>query len=157
MLWAKLADESIKRYATLERESGINFYDEVGYLLLTADVDTPTSYGAQVVAAAHQLGLTRQDPALDNASAGPAESTLNKRTYAVLAEEAMKARFPLLSVFPGAVGVYQQYVDHPDRKDIRDSDLGAPFPLSSTVFPPPHIDIWLASLIRAAWWNARKN
>jgi sarcosine oxidase len=80
--WARLANRSIARYAEIERESGIEFYSEVGCLLVGPKRGGGNSFVADVVNASEQLqaridvfddaGLKAEFPyfAFDGASEG---------------------------------------------------------------------------------------
>lgn len=98
MLWARLAQASIARYRELESATGVTFYNEVGFLLLTSGLGQPASYGARTVAAIEEINLP----------ARTTDNPANNRYYEVLSEVDMAQRFPRLVVQPGAVGIYQQ-------------------------------------------------
>ena len=83
--WRQLAAESIKRYRTIEEESGVKFFNEVGSLALI-DGDYPDPTGFQKIAELLQaMGYSCQE---------------------VKGEEGA-ARFPYLNLTPGLWGYHQ--------------------------------------------------
>ncbi|UHS57038.1 FAD-dependent oxidoreductase [Agrobacterium vaccinii] len=84
--WARLANRSIARYAEIERESGVEFYGEVGCLIVGKKRGTGFDYIENVCAAAETLRVETE--ILDDA---------------VLAE-----RFPYFAFESGCEGVFER-------------------------------------------------
>eukprot|EP01032_Pedospumella_encystans_P002965 gene2965-3489_t len=57
-IWARLANRSIARYGQIAHESGVDFYDEVGCLIVGPKRGGHDPYVGQVEAAARQLGVS---------------------------------------------------------------------------------------------------
>ena len=56
-VWARLANRSIARYGQLAADSGINFYEEVGCLIVGPKRGGHDPYVGQVEVAARELGV----------------------------------------------------------------------------------------------------
>jgi len=84
--WALLANRSIARYQEIERESGINFYHEVGCLIVGKARGTGTPYIENVCAAAETLGVETD----------------------VLGDAELIQRFPYFSFEGGCEGVFER-------------------------------------------------
>lgn len=85
--WARLANRSIARYGEIERESGVEFYGEVGCLIVGKARGTGYSYIENVCAAADALGVET----------------------AVLDDAALAQRFPYFSFESGCEGVFERH------------------------------------------------
>ncbi|PZM13651.1 NAD(P)/FAD-dependent oxidoreductase [Rhizobium tubonense] len=85
--WALLANRSIARYAEIERDSGIDFYAEVGCLVVGPKRGGADSYIGNVVNAASRLDV-RSD---------------------ILDDHALKARFPYFSFAADSEGVHEPH------------------------------------------------
>jgi sarcosine oxidase len=57
IIWAILAERSIKQYETLEKATGVSFYHPVGGLQVSKDSVEPASQLAQLAAVGHELGV----------------------------------------------------------------------------------------------------
>ncbi|KIQ02669.1 FAD-dependent oxidoreductase [Agrobacterium tumefaciens] len=84
--WARLANRSIARYAEIERESGVEFYGEVGCLIVGKARGTGYSYIENVCAAADALSVKTE----------------------VLDDAALAQRFPYFSFEGGCEGVFER-------------------------------------------------
>lgn len=84
-VWARLANRSIARYREIERESGLNFFSEVGCLVAGAERASGDDYIANVISAAGSLN---------------AQTTL-------LDDDGLRARFPFFSIEAGSEGVFE--------------------------------------------------
>ncbi|MDQ1198927.1 FAD-dependent oxidoreductase [Agrobacterium sp. SORGH_AS 787] len=84
--WALLANRSIARYQEIERESGINFYHEVGCLIVGKARGTGVPYIENVCAAAETLGVETD----------------------VLGDAELIQRFPYFSFESGCEGVFER-------------------------------------------------
>lgn len=83
--WAQLAQRAIGRYRTLEAQTGIAFYHEVGHLAVGESVGTSAAYLGALERTAEKLGV--------------------ERVY--LDERALGAHFPYFHLAQSAVGFYQ--------------------------------------------------
>ncbi|WP_296076269.1 FAD-dependent oxidoreductase [uncultured Agrobacterium sp.] len=83
--WARLANRSIARYQEIENESGIDFYHEVGCLIVGKARGTGVPYIENVCAAAETLGVETQ----------------------VLGDAELIRRFPYFSFESGCEGVFE--------------------------------------------------
>lgn len=84
--WARLANRSIARYAEIERESGVEFYGEVGCLIVGKTRGTGFPYIENVCAAADALGVETE----------------------ILGDAALAERFPYFSFESGCEGVFEK-------------------------------------------------
>jgi sarcosine oxidase len=84
-VWALLANRSIARYRDLERESGVEFYHEVGCLMVGPERQSGHPYLKGILSAAADLGV--ETATLDGA--------------------ALAQRFPYFGFEPGCEGVFQ--------------------------------------------------
>ncbi|MGV1752337.1 NAD(P)/FAD-dependent oxidoreductase [Agrobacterium sp. CG674] len=84
--WARLANRSIARYGEIERESGVEFYGEVGCLIVGKARGTGFAYIENVCAAADTLGVETD----------------------VLDDAALAQRFPYFSFESGCEGVFER-------------------------------------------------
>lgn len=85
-IWARLANRSIARYGEIAAESGIDFYSEVGCLIVGPKRGGQDPYVGQVEAAARQLGV-------------PVE---------MLSDAALKSRFRYFDFGSDCEGVYEE-------------------------------------------------
>jgi len=83
-VWAKLANRSIARYRAIERESGIDFYSEVG-ALIAAPSRSGARYITAVIEAAESCGVKPQQ----------------------MDAEALTGRFPYFEFADGTKAVYE--------------------------------------------------
>ncbi|MEB2843218.1 FAD-dependent oxidoreductase [Rhizobiales bacterium RZME27] len=60
-VWARLANRSIARYDEIAKESGVDFYSEVGCLVVGPQRDGDTTYVGCVEKAAAQLGVATEN------------------------------------------------------------------------------------------------
>ncbi|WP_284776388.1 FAD-dependent oxidoreductase [Agrobacterium sp. lyk4-40-TYG-31] len=84
--WARLANRSIARYAEIERESGVEFYGEVGCLIVGKERGTGFDYIENVCAAAETLGVETE----------------------ILDDAALADRFPYFAFESGCEGVFER-------------------------------------------------
>jgi sarcosine oxidase len=84
-IWARLANRSIARYGQIAHESGVDFYDEVGCLIVGPKRGGHDPYVGQVEAAARQLGVSIE----------------------MLADAELKARFGYFDFGTDCEGVYE--------------------------------------------------
>lgn len=84
--WARLANRSIARYGEIERESGVEFYGEVGCLIVGKARGTGYSYIENVCAAADTLRVETD----------------------VLDDAALTQRFPYFTFEGGCEGVFER-------------------------------------------------
>ncbi|WP_320196414.1 NAD(P)/FAD-dependent oxidoreductase [Agrobacterium rosae] len=84
--WARLANRSIARYAEIERESGVEFYGEVGCLIVGKKRGTGFPYIENVCAAAEKLGVDTD----------------------ILHDAELAARFPYFAFESGCEGVFEK-------------------------------------------------
>lgn len=84
-IWARLANRSIARYGQIAHESGVDFYDEVGCLIVGPKRGGRDPYVGQVEAAARQLGVSIE----------------------MLADAELKARFGYFDFGTDCEGVYE--------------------------------------------------
>ncbi|MBB5278053.1 sarcosine oxidase [Rhizobium rosettiformans] len=85
-IWARLANRSIARYGEIAAESGIDFYSEVGCLIVGPKRGGQDPYVGQVEAAAHQLGVSVE----------------------MLSDAALKSRFRYFDFGSDCEGVYEE-------------------------------------------------
>ncbi|MDH4412941.1 MAG: FAD-binding oxidoreductase [Rhizobium sp.] len=85
-VWARLANRSIARYGQLATDSGVNFYDEVGCLIVGPKRGGRDPYVGQVEAAARGLGVSIE----------------------MLSDAALKARFGYFDFGSDCEGVYEE-------------------------------------------------
>lgn len=85
-VWARLANRSIARYGEIAAESGIDFYGEVGCLIVGPERGGADPYVSQVEDAARQLGVSIE----------------------MLSDTALKARFRYFDFGAQCEGVYEQ-------------------------------------------------
>jgi sarcosine oxidase len=85
-VWARLANSSIARYGQIASESGIDFYQEAGCLIVGPKRGGRDPYVGQVEAAARQLGVSVE----------------------MLSDEALKARFRYFDFGRDCEGVYEE-------------------------------------------------
>jgi sarcosine oxidase len=85
-IWARLANRSIARYGEIAAESGIDFYSEVGCLIVGPKRGGQDPYVGQVEAAAHQLGVSVE----------------------MLSDSALKSRFRYFDFGSDCEGVYEE-------------------------------------------------
>jgi sarcosine oxidase len=85
-IWAALANRSIARYRAMEQESGIDFYHEVGCLIVAPEPGGQSTYIANVQEAVSQLGVATED--LDGA--------------------ALASAFPYFQFEAGCVGIHER-------------------------------------------------
>lgn len=85
-IWARLANRSIARYGEIAAESGIDFYSEVGCLIVGPKRGGQDPYVGQVEAAASQLGVAVE----------------------MLSDAALKARFRYFDFGSDCEGVYEE-------------------------------------------------
>jgi glycine/D-amino acid oxidase-like deaminating enzyme len=85
--WALLANRSIARYAEIEEESGIQFYAEVGCLVVGPRRGGTDTYIKDVIGAAGRLNV-RSD---------------------ILGDDDLKARFPFFAFPGGSEGVHERH------------------------------------------------
>lgn len=85
-IWARLANRSIARYGEIAAESGIDFYSEVGCLIVGPKRGGQDPYVGQVEAAAHQLGVAVE----------------------MLSDAALKSRFRYFDFGSDCEGVYEE-------------------------------------------------
>ncbi len=84
--WARLANRSIARYAEIERESGVEFYGEIGCLIVGKKRGTGFDYIENVCAAAETLGVETE----------------------ILDDVALADRFPYFAFESGCEGVFER-------------------------------------------------
>lgn len=84
--WARLANRSIARYQEIERESGIDFYQEVGCLIVGKARGMGVPYIDNICAAAEALGVNTD----------------------ILDDAELKGRFPYFSFEAGCEGVFER-------------------------------------------------
>ncbi|NTF07911.1 FAD-binding oxidoreductase [Agrobacterium rubi] len=84
--WARLANRSIARYAEIERESGVEFYGEVGCLIVGKKRGTGFDYIENVCSAAETLGVETE----------------------ILDDAALADRFPYFAFESGCEGVFER-------------------------------------------------
>ncbi len=84
--WARLANRSIARYAEIERESGVEFYGEVGCLIVGKKRGTGFSYIENVCTAAETLGVETE----------------------ILDDATLADRFPYFAFENGCEGVFEK-------------------------------------------------
>jgi len=84
--WARLANRSIARYAEIERESGVEFFGEVGCLIVGKRRGTGFSYIENVCAAAETLGVETE----------------------ILDDATLADRFPYFAFENGCEGVFEK-------------------------------------------------
>jgi sarcosine oxidase len=84
--WARLANRSIARYTEIERESGVEFYGEVGCLIVGKKRGTGFDYIENVCAAAETLGVETE----------------------ILDDAALADRFPYFAFESGCEGVFER-------------------------------------------------
>ncbi|MFN4207430.1 MAG: NAD(P)/FAD-dependent oxidoreductase [Agrobacterium albertimagni] len=85
-VWARLANRSIARYGEIAAESGIDFYEEVGCLIVGPERGGADPYVSQVEDAARQLDVSIE----------------------MLSDAALKARFRYFDFGSQCEGVYEQ-------------------------------------------------
>lgn len=85
-IWARLANRSIARYGEIAAESGIDFYSEVGCLIVGPKRGGQDPYVGQVEAAARQLGVAVE----------------------MLSDAALKSRFRYFDFGSDCEGVYEE-------------------------------------------------
>lgn len=85
-VWARLANRSIARYGEIAAQSGIDFYQEVGCLIVGPKRGGHDPYVAQVEAAARELGVSVE----------------------VLSDTALQARFGYFDFGDACEGVYER-------------------------------------------------
>lgn len=85
-VWARLANRSIARYGEIAAESGVDFYSEVGCLIVGPKRGGRDPYVGQVEAAARQLGVSIE----------------------MLSDVALKARFRYFDFGAACEGVYEE-------------------------------------------------
>ncbi|MBA4796954.1 MAG: FAD-dependent oxidoreductase [Rhizobiales bacterium] len=85
-IWARLANRSIARYGEIAAESGIDFYSEVGCLIVGPKRGGQDPYVGQVEAAARQLGVAVE----------------------MLSDAALKSRFRYFDFGADCEGVYEE-------------------------------------------------
>jgi sarcosine oxidase len=85
--WALLANRSIARYEEIEHDSGIQFYSEVGCLVVGPKRGGADSYIEHVVAAASRLHVKTD----------------------ILDDDGLKSRFPFFSFVEGSEGVHEPH------------------------------------------------
>ncbi len=85
-IWARLANRSIARYGEIAAESGIDFYSEVGCLIVGPKRGGQDPYVGQVEAAARQLGVAVE----------------------MLSDAALKSRFRYFDFGSYCEGVYEE-------------------------------------------------
>lgn len=85
-IWARLANRSIARYGEIAAESGIDFYSEVGCLIVGPKRGGQDPYVGQVEAAANQLGVAVE----------------------MLSDAALKSRFRYFDFGSDCEGVYEE-------------------------------------------------
>ncbi len=86
LIWGTLAKRSVARYRDLERESGIRFYTESGYLMVTPGGGDTTWFDFPAMrTVASDLGVELEE----------------------LDDGALRERFPTLRFTPGSVGLLQ--------------------------------------------------
>ncbi len=85
-IWARLANRSIARYGEIAAESGIDFYSEVGCLIVGPKRGGQDPYVGQVEAAARQLGVAVE----------------------ILSDAALKSRFRYFDFGSDCEGVYEE-------------------------------------------------
>ncbi|MBC2774879.1 FAD-dependent oxidoreductase [Rhizobium sp. AQ_MP] len=85
-VWARLANRSIARYGEIATESGVDFYSEVGCLIVGPKRGGHDPYVGQVEAAARQLGVSIE----------------------LLSDAALKARFRYFDFGTDCEGVYEE-------------------------------------------------
>ncbi|MDR7029888.1 NAD(P)/FAD-dependent oxidoreductase [Rhizobium rosettiformans] len=85
-IWARLANRSIARYGEIAAESGIDFYSEVGCLIVGPKRGGQDPYVGLVEAAAHQLGVSVE----------------------MLSDAALKSRFRYFDFGSDCEGVYEE-------------------------------------------------
>lgn len=85
-VWARLANRSIARYGQLAADSGINFYEEVGCLIVGPKRGGHDPYVGQVEVAARELGVSIE----------------------MLSKLALKSRFRYFDFGSDCEGVYEQ-------------------------------------------------
>ncbi|GAK69222.1 putative oxidoreductase [Agrobacterium rubi TR3 = NBRC 13261] len=84
--WARLANRSIARYAEIERESGVEFYGEVGCLIVGKKRGAGFDYIENVCAAAETLGVEIE----------------------ILDDSVLADRFPYFAFESGCEGVFER-------------------------------------------------
>jgi sarcosine oxidase len=84
-VWARLANRSIERYGEIARDSGIDFYSEVGCLIVGPKRGESPSYVANVLDAAGRLGVATE----------------------TLADEALAKRFPYFAFPQASEGIWE--------------------------------------------------
>ena len=84
--WARLANRSIARYAEIERESGVEFYGQVGCLIVGKKRGTGFPYIENVCAAAEKLGVATE----------------------ILDDTGLADRFPYFKFETGCEGVFEK-------------------------------------------------
>lgn len=85
-IWARLANRSIARYGEIAAESGIDFYSEVGCLIVGPKRGGQDPYVGQVEAAARELGVAVE----------------------MLSDAALKSRFRYFDFGSDCEGVYEE-------------------------------------------------
>ncbi len=85
-VWARLANRSIARYGEIAAESGVDFYEEVGCLIVGPKRGGRDPYVGQVESAARQLGVSIE----------------------MLSDAALKARFRYFDFGDNCEGVYEE-------------------------------------------------
>lgn len=85
-VWARMANRSIARYGDIAAESGVDFYAEVGCLIVGPKRGGRDPYVGQVEAAARQLGASIE----------------------VLSDAELRSRFRYFDFGSGCEGVYEQ-------------------------------------------------
>ncbi len=85
-IWARLANRSIARYGEIAAESGIDFYSEVGCLIVGPKRGGQDPYVGQVEAAARELGVAVE----------------------LLSDAALKSRFRYFDFGSDCEGVYEE-------------------------------------------------
>lgn len=65
-VWARLANRSIRRYADIARDSGVDFYNEIGCLVVGPERGGGDPYIANVVSAASDLGVSAHQLSRDD-------------------------------------------------------------------------------------------
>lgn len=85
-VWARLANRSIARYGEIAAESGVEFYEEVGCLIVGPKRGGRDPYVSQVESAARQLGVSIE----------------------MLSDAALKARFRYFDFGTDCEGVYEE-------------------------------------------------
>lgn len=85
--WALLAQRSLARYRSVEAQSGIPFYHEVGHLMVGPEPQRPDDFVARVQGVARELGVD----------------------YHTYTDTALAERFPYLAFEPGSIGMHQPH------------------------------------------------